>query len=151
GVDVDKVPAAVTIIDSKDIERQKSQNVVKALTQQTPSITVNEVAGNPFQPHVMFRRFAASPGSGTPPGLAVYQDGIRINEAFGDTVNWDLIPTSAIRSIDVISNNPAFGLNALGGALSIQMKDGFSFQGVSFGIMGGSYGRFQSSLQLGRQ
>ncbi len=29
---------------------------------------------------------------GTPQGLAVYQNGVRINEVFGDTVNWDLIP-----------------------------------------------------------
>jgi outer membrane receptor protein involved in Fe transport len=151
GVDVDKVPAAVTVIDSKDIERQRSPSVVKALTQETPSVTVNEVAGNPFQPDVMFRGFDASPVSGTPQGLAVYQNGMRINEAFGDTVNWDLIPTSAVRSIDVISNNPAFGLNALGGALSVQMKDGFGFQGVAFDIMGGSYGRVQSSLQIGKQ
>jgi outer membrane receptor protein involved in Fe transport len=151
GIDVDKVPAAVTIIDAKTIEQTKSPSVVKAIVQQTPSVTVNEVAGNPFQPDVMFRGFDASPVSGTPQGLAVYQNGIRINEAFGDTVNWDLIPTSAVRSIDVISNNPAFGLNALGGALSIQMKDGFGFQGGSFDIMGGSYGRIQSSFQYGKQ
>jgi outer membrane receptor protein involved in Fe transport len=151
GVDIDKVPAGVTVIDAKQIEQTRSPNVVKALSQQTPSITVNEVAGNPFQPDVEFRGFDASPVSGTPQGLAVYQNGVRINEAFGDSVNWDLIPTSAVRSIDVISNNPAFGLNALGGALSIQMKDGFNFQGTTIDVMGGSYGRLQSSLQWGKQ
>lgn len=151
GVDIDRVPAAVTTIDSGQIEREKSPSIVKALAQQTPSIDVQDVAGNPFQPDVYFRGFDASPVSGTPQGLAVYQNGVRINEAFGDTVNWDLIPTVAVRSIDVISNNPAFGLNALGGALSIQMKDGFTFQGTSIDVMGGSYGRVQSSLQWGKQ
>ena len=151
GVDIDKVPASVTIIDGRQIEAARSPNVVKALAQQTPSITVNEVAGNPFQPDVEFRGFDASPVSGTPQGLAVYQNGVRINEAFGDAVNWDLIPTAAVRSIDVISNNPAFGLNALGGALSVQMKDGFTFQGTTIDVMGGSYGRLQSSLQWGKQ
>jgi outer membrane receptor protein involved in Fe transport len=107
GVDIDKVPAGVTIIDAKQIEASKSASVIKALAQQTPSITINEVAGNPFQPDVEFRGFDASPVSGTPQGLAVYQNGVRINEAFGDSVNWDLIPTAAVRSIDVISNNPA--------------------------------------------
>ena len=58
---------------------------------------LNEVAGNPFQPNVQFRGFVASPVSGTPQGLAVYQNGVRVNEAFGDTVNWDLIPTAAIQ------------------------------------------------------
>jgi len=151
GVDVDKVPAAVTTIDSQQIEQAKSPSVVKALAQQTPSVDVQDVAGNPFQPDVYFRGFDASPVSGTPQGLAVYQNGVRINEAFGDVVNWDLIPTAAVRSIDVISNNPAFGLNALGGALSVQMKDGFTFQGTSIDVMGGSYGRAQSSLQWGKQ
>ena len=147
GVDIDRVPAAVTTIDSKQIDQAKSPSIVKALAQQTPSIDVQDVAGNPFQPDVYFRGFDASPVSGTPQGLAVYQNGVRINEAFGDTVNWDLIPTVAVRSIDVISNNPAFGLNALGGALSVQMKDGFTFQGTSIDVMAGSYGRIQSSLQ----
>ena len=90
GVDVDKVPAAVTTIDSKQIEQAKSPSIVKSLAQQTPSVDVEEVAGNPFQPDVYFRGFDASPISGTPQGLAVYQNGVRINEAFGDSVNWDL-------------------------------------------------------------
>ena len=61
-----------------------------------PSVVVNEVAGNPFQPDVQFRGFVASPVAGIPQGLAVYQNGVRVNEAFGDTANWDLIPTAAI-------------------------------------------------------
>jgi outer membrane receptor protein involved in Fe transport len=150
GVDLTKVPAAVTIVNTRDIEHAQSPSVVRAIDQQTPSVSASDPSGNPFQPDVEFRGFEASPVSGTPEGLAVYQNGIRINEAFGDTVNWDLIPTAAVRSIDVISNNPAFGLNALGGALSVQMKDGFGFQGTSIDVMGGSYGRLQSSLQWGK-
>jgi len=150
GVDVNKVPAAVTVIDSKEIEREESPSIVKSLAQYTPSVDVQDVAGNPFQPNVLFRGFDASPVSGTPQGLAVYQNGVRINEAFGDTVNWDLIPTVAVRTMDVISNNPAFGLNALGGAISMQMKDGFTWQGTSIDVMGGSYGRAQASLQWGK-
>ena len=100
---------------------------------------------------MQFRGFVSSPVSGTPQGLAVYQNGVRINEAFGDTMNWDLIPTAAIRSVSVVTNNPAFGLNALGGALSIQMKDGFTYQGAEINTMAGSYGRVQSSGQWGKQ
>jgi hypothetical protein len=73
--------------------------------------------------------FDASSVSGAPEGLAVYQNGMRIHEALGNTANWDLTPTTAVRTIDVISNNPAFGLNALGGARNIQMKDAFTFDG----------------------
>ena len=76
---------------------------------------------------------------------------MRVNEAFGDTVNWDFIPPEAVKSMEVISNNPAFGLNALGGAISVQMKNGFNFQGTTLDLMGGSYGRAQGSLQWGKQ
>ena len=116
-----------------------------------PGIIISDATGNPFQPDVQFRGFVASPVAGTPQGLAVYQNGMRINEAFGDTVNWDLIPTAAIRSVTVVTNNPAFGLNALGGAVNVQMKDGFNYHGAEINTMGGSFGRIQSSAQWGKQ
>jgi outer membrane receptor protein involved in Fe transport len=115
GIDSDKVPASINTIDANQIKQTESLNISESLVKYVPGITVNEVNGNPFTPDVQFRGFVASPVSGTPQGLAVYQNGVRINEAFGDTVNWDLIPTAAIKSVDVVTNNPAFGLNALGG------------------------------------
>src|SRR3979490_750412 len=74
-----------------------------------------------------------------------------MTEACGDRVNWDLIPTAAIRSVTVVTNNPAFGLNALGGAVNVQMKDGFNYRGAEINTMGGSFGRVQSSAQWGKQ
>ena len=99
GIDADKVPASVNVVDANQIKQTGSLNIGDALVKYVPGIIVNEVAGNPFQPNVQFRGFVASPVSGTPQGLAVYQNGVRINEAFGDTVNWDLIPTAAIQSV----------------------------------------------------
>ncbi|MEO8831943.1 MAG: TonB-dependent receptor [Bradyrhizobium sp.] len=151
GVDPDKVPASINAIDADQIKQTGSLNITDALVKYIPGITINEVAGNPFQPDVQFRGFVASPVSGTPQGLAVYQNGVRINEAFGDTVNWDLIPTAAIKSVTMVTNNPAFGLNALGGAVDVQMKDGFSYHGAEIDTMGGSFGRIQSSAQWGKQ
>jgi outer membrane receptor protein involved in Fe transport len=151
GINADKVPASVNVVDTKQIERTGSLNIADALRQHVPGIIVNEVAGNPFQPDVQFRGFVASPVAGTPQGLAVYQNGVRINEAFGDTVNWDLIPTAAIQSVMVVTNNPAFGLNALGGAVNLQMKNGFNYHGAEIDTMGGSFGRIQSSAQWGKQ
>ncbi len=149
-IDADKVPASVNVVDSRQIERSGSPNITDALMQSVPSVNISEVTGNPFQPNLEFRGFVASPVSGTPQGLAVYQNGVRINEAFGDTVNWDLIPTLAIKSVTVVTNNPAFGLNALGGAVDLRMKDGFSYQGTELSVMGGSFGRIQGSGQWGK-
>ena len=93
------MPATVNVVDSEEIARTDSRNITNALEQRVPGISINEVTGNPFQPDIQFRGFVASPVAGTPQGLAVYQNGVRINEAFGDTVNWDLIPTTAVRSM----------------------------------------------------
>ena len=151
GVDVDKVPAAINAVGAAQIARTDSLNIADALQQRVPGIVLSDTTGNPFMPDVQFRGFVASPVAGTPQGLAVYQNGIRINEAFGDTVNWDLIPTAAIRSVTVVTNNPAFGLNALGGAVNVLMKDGFNYKGAEINTMGGSFGRIQSSAQYGQQ
>ena len=147
-----KVPAAVAkVISAQAIEREKSPTVVRALTQQTPSVDIQTPPGNDLEPDVLFRGFDASPVEGTPQGLAVYQNGVRINEAFGDTVIGISFPPSRRSSIEVVSNNPAFGLNALGGAVSMKMKDGFNFQGTTLDVMGGTFGRAQASLQWGKQ
>lgn len=151
GLDVDKVPSAINAVDASQIKRTNSLNITDALRDNIPGVNISEVTGNPFTPDVEFRGFVASPVTGTPQGLAVYQNGVRINEAFSDAVNWDLIPTAAIRSVTLVTNNPAFGLNALGGALNLQMKDGFTYQGAELDVMGGSFGRIQGSAQWGKQ
>jgi len=148
---VEKVPSSINFVDSGQIQRTNSLNITDALQQSVPAVNINDVTGNPFQPNLEFRGYVGSPVAGTPQGLAVYQNGVRINEAFGDTVNWDLIPTAAIKSVAVVTNNPAFGLNALGGAVTVQMKDGFNYHGAEVDTMGGSYGRLQGSAQWGKQ
>lgn len=151
GLEVDKVPSAINAVDANQIRRTGSLNVTDALRDNIAGVSISEVTGNPFQPNVEFRGFVASPVTGTPQGLAVYQNGVRINEAFSDAVNWDLIPTAAIRSVTLVTNNPVFGLNALGGAINLQMKDGFTYQGAELDVMGGSFGRLQGSAQWGKQ
>ncbi|MFZ2629559.1 MAG: Plug domain-containing protein, partial [Rugosibacter sp.] len=85
------------------------------MNSQLTGVSVNETQGNPFQAEVNYRGFTASPLLGAPQGLSIYQDGVRINEPFGDTVNWDLIPRLAVSALDLIpGSNPLFGLNTLG-------------------------------------
>jgi iron complex outermembrane receptor protein len=151
GIDRAKIPANVQIVTWQDIERTGTSNLIDVLDRRLASVSVTDSAGNPFQATVTYRGFAASPVPGTPQGLAVYQNGIRINEAFGDVVNWDLIPTNAIDRAVVFTNNPVFGLNALGGAISLEMKNGFTYQGTEIDFRGGSRGRAQASLQAGQQ
>ena len=149
GFDRSKVPAMAQTVTAEDFSRVYSPHVLDTLQQRIPGVITTDVQGNGFFQGLRYRGFAASPLQGTPQGLAVYMQGVRINEAFGDTVNWDLIPTIAIGRADIWTNNPAFGLNALGGAVSLQMKDGFNYNGFEFDASGGSYGRVGGSMQYG--
>src|SRR4051812_36033591 len=148
-IDRDKVPSMVQSATAEDFSRTYSSNVTDTLFQRLIGITLSDPNGNSAVQEIRYRGFAASPLQGTPQGLAVYMGGIRLNEAFGDTVNWDLIPTNAIARTDILTNNPIFGLNALGGAVNIQMKNGFSYQGFEAEALGGSFGRLSSSVQFG--
>lgn len=150
-IDRDKVSANTQTLLPADLDHARSSSVAESLLQQVPSVSITDTAVNPFQPNVQYRGFTASPTVGTPQGLAVYQDGVRVNEVFGDTVNWDFIPEYAVNRMDLVPNNPVYGLNALGGALSIQMKNGFLYQGAEAELRGGSYGRRALTLQGGKQ
>jgi outer membrane receptor protein involved in Fe transport len=150
GVPLRDVPANVQSYTSKDFARQRPTNLTGFLEQNPTSVTVNNAQGNPFQPDVSFRGFAASPVLGLPQGISVFQDGVRINEPFGDVVNWDLIPQSAIASMQILpGSNPAFGLNTLGGALAIYTKRGADGPGGAVQAYGGSFGRAALEFEQG--
>jgi iron complex outermembrane receptor protein len=151
GENPDNIPAMMQTVPAEDFARTNSQNVTDTLQQHIPGAVSIDVNGNPFSQDLFYRGFVASPRQGTPQGLAVYQNGIRVNEAFGDTVNWDLIPPQAIYRADVFPSNPVFGLNALGGAVSLQMKNGFLWQGFETQILGGSFGRVSGLFEYGKQ
>src|SRR5215467_696415 len=150
-IERDKVPSPTQTLTPQDFEPSKALSVPDALNRTVPGVFLGDTAVNPFQPDVTYRGFLASPTVGTPQNLAIYQNGVRINEAFGDTVNWDFIPERAIRRLDVFPSNPLFGLNAIGGAMSIEMKNGFTYNGGEIETIFGSFGRRGVGAQYGAQ
>ncbi|NOS96429.1 MAG: TonB-dependent receptor [Methylotenera sp.] len=150
GVPIEQVPSNVQVIKGETLQNQQSLGVADFMNQNMAGVNINEAQNNPYQPDVNFRGFTASPLLGTPQGLSVYQDGVRINEPFGDTVNWDLIPQNAISSITLMpGSNPLFGLNTLGGALSVQTKSGEHYPGGGVQLLGGSFGRWAVEGEYG--
>jgi iron complex outermembrane recepter protein len=148
-IDIDKVPGNVQILKASDLSREGSASLTQALNTNLSSVNLNDDIDDPFQPDILYRGFEASPVLGTPQGLAVYQNGVRINEAFGDTVNWDLFPDIAIDQVQLVSSSPLYGLNALGGAVSVTMKNGFTYDGADAELSGGSYGQRSAVAQYG--
>ncbi len=135
---------------AKELEDSRSVSLTDYMNTNMQSVTVNDYQGNPFQQDLSFRGFAASPLIGTPQGLSVYVDGVRVNEPFGEVVNWDLIPMNAIQRMDLMpGSDPLFGLNTLGGALSIATKSGFTSRKIEGSILTGSWGRKQVKATAG--
>ena len=150
GLPVGKVPANVQTVEGEALQDQHSLTIADYMAQNMTGVNVNETQNNPFQPNVNFRGFTASPLLGTPQGLSVYQDGVRVNEPFGDVVSWDLIPTNALADMSLIpGSNPLFGLNTLGGAISLQTKRGHTHRGAAVELSGGSWGRYNAQAEYG--
>ena len=149
GIDRNSVPAATHVLNSKDLRRQGVPDLLESLHLEVSGVNLDSASGNPFQPTLYYRGFAASPLQGTPQGLAVYVNGMRFNQPFGDTVDWDLIPSNAIDRLDVEGSNPVFGLNALGGSVNVQLKNGFTYHGGEFSLSGGSFGQREGEFEWG--
>jgi len=136
------LPYELQSADDAALARAQAFDLTDYLGRHFAGVTVNAAQNNPLQPDLQFRGFTATPLLGGAQGLSVYLDGVRVNEVFGDTVNWDLVPTAAIERVDLLAGaNPVFGLNTLGGAISIRSKTGFGAPGTRLAFDGGAFGR----------
>ncbi len=151
GIDRNLVPTTTQSLGAADIARQGAPDLLQALGTLASGVNLDNAAGNPYQPSLFYNGYEVSPLQGTPQGIAVYVNGIRFNTAFGDTVNWDMIPSVAINRLNIEGANPLFGLNALGGSVNLALKDGFSFHGAEADLSGGSFGQIQTDAQYGKQ
>lgn len=150
GVPLSQVPATVQMLGADGIDEQPGPSLPQLLQRGLGGVSLSNAQDNPWQPDLSFRGFDASPLLGTPEALSVYVDGVRVNEPFGDVVNFDLIPMAAIANVTLISgSNPVYGLNTLGGALSFATKSGFDFPGFAASAYAGSFGARGLTLQDG--
>ncbi len=150
GIPIEKYAGNVQSLSAETIDNQNLLNLSDMLYRNLGSVNINSNQGNPWQNDLTYRGFLASPLAGSPIGLSMYLDGMRFNDGFGETINWDLIPQSAISGVDIIpGSNPIFGLNTLGGALAVHTKRGFDFPGVKLEASGGSFGRWNVNGEYG--
>jgi outer membrane receptor protein involved in Fe transport len=150
GLPLEQIPSNVQVVKGEAMQEQGSLTIADFMNNNLTGVSINETQNNPYQPDILFRGFTASPLLGTPQGLSVFQDGVRINEPFGDAVNWDLIPMNAIAGMNLMpGSNPVFGLNTLGGALSITTKNGRTHQGGGIETSYGSWDRKTAAAEFG--
>ena len=145
-----EIPLPVQAANQRDIQNSGALDLSDFLNKRLNGVYVNEIQGNPFQPDLNYRGYTASPLLGTPQGISIYMDGVRLNQPFGDVVSWDLIPKIAIAEVALMpGSNPLFGLNTLGGALSLQTKDGRGGNHTEISFGGGSFGRKNVEFEHG--
>lgn len=145
-----QVPANTQSAEADDFERAQGQPLTDMLRDNFQGVNVTQSQGNPWQANLYFHGFSLSPLLGSPSGLSVYVDGVRQNEPFSATMNWESIPDFAIDGMTLIpSSNPMYGFNTLGGALVLQTKSGFSSPGGGVNVSGGSWGRIQTDAEFG--
>lgn len=150
GVSRDRIPTGISVITASELEDRFVPSLADALHERLGAVTLDSATTNLFQPTLRLRGFTASPLLGLPQGVAIYQNGVRVNEPFGDTVQFDLIPHFALAEVQVSAGaEPTFGLNALGGAVSLRLKNGFDHDEFRGEFLTGSFDRFSGTSEWG--
>ena len=150
GIEEDKLPYDVQSVNAEALYRSQTLNLTEYMARNLSGVNINEVQGSPFQADITYRGFRLSGILGSSQGMSVYLDGVRVNEPFGDVVNWDMIPESAIGNVTLVpGSNPVYGLNTLGGALAFTTKSGLTAPGTEVKLQAGSFGRARADVAYG--
>ncbi len=152
GLNIERVPGKVQVFNREKVGKKKNFSITETLNREASGISLFNLNSSPMQNDINFRGYVGGPLLGTAQSIAVYQNGMRVNESFGEVVQWDLIPDFAVNNMQIFAGgDPIFGQNAIGGAITMEMKNGFNFQGGNLTSSGGSYLRTNEVLEFGQQ
>ena len=134
------VPARVTTLDEAQVDAYEPRILSDALKSVAGFSTYDDL-GSPYKLNLASRGFYSSPVVGLPQGLAVFLDGVRMNEPEASQVNFDLLPMDHIQRIEILSGNGSLlGRNALGGAINLVTARGTGPTSGTVELSGGSFG-----------
>ncbi len=150
GIEEDKLPYDLQSVNAEQLHNSQTLNLTEFMSRNLSGVNINDIQGSPFQADITYRGFRLSGILGSSQGLSVYLDGVRVNEPFGDVVNWDMIPEAAINNVTLVpGSNPVYGLNTLGGALAFTTKSGLTAPGTEVKLQAGSFGRVRADVAYG--
>jgi outer membrane receptor protein involved in Fe transport len=143
-----EVPANVQVITGEEIRRSGALTL-QDFMQQLPGVHLNDEQGNSYQPDISFRGFTGTSVTGTPQGISVFVDGVRVNEPAVEEINFDLLPLDDVERVELIRGPIAvFGRNTLAGSLNIVTRRGGAQREFVPEISGGSFGRQKYRVHL---
>jgi outer membrane receptor protein involved in Fe transport len=130
GIPASLYPGNAQQADEATIRDSGAANLPEFMNRRLQGVVASDVEGSPFQVDILYRGQRLSPLLGTPQGLSLYLDGVRMNQPFGDVVSWDLLPEAAIADMVLVpGSNPLYGLNTLAGALVLTTRSGLTHPG----------------------
>jgi outer membrane receptor protein involved in Fe transport len=142
------VPARVTTLGAEDVDAYEPRVLSDAVRQVAGFSTYDDL-GSPYKLNISSRGFYSSPVVGLPQGVAVFLDGVRMNEPEASQVNFDLLPMDHIQRIEVLSGNGSLlGRNALGGAINLVTARGTGPARGTVELSGGSFGAFRGEANV---
>ena len=136
--EVRNIPANVSVITAKDIEKSGATNVVEVLDK-LESIQFRNYSGNASQSLIDLRGF----GGDNPFGKTLIMlDGRRLNRPDMSSINWLQIPLNNIERIEVVrgASSVLYGDAAVGGVINIITKKGEGKPKFDASVIAGSYG-----------
>ncbi|MFT4057070.1 MAG: TonB-dependent receptor [Novosphingobium sp.] len=136
-------------VDPQALDVAGKRDLARALERTVPGLTLAESTGNPWQAAITWRGFSASALQGAEQGMAVYLDGVRFNQPFGDVVLLDVVPEMALANAQLNDANPVLGRNALAGSLLLTTHDGLSLSGLRLQADVDTVGSVSGSASLG--
>jgi iron complex outermembrane recepter protein len=134
------VPARVTKLNADQVDAYEPRILSDAIKSVAGFSTYDDL-GSPYKLNISSRGFYSSPVVGLPQGVAIFLDGVRMNEPEASQVNFDLLPMDHIQRVEILSGNGSLlGRNALGGAVNLVTTRGRGPASGTVELSGGSYG-----------
>ena len=134
------VPARITVLTGHDIDEWEPR-ILPDVLGTIAGVSSYDDLGSQYKINVSYRGFNSGPTVGLPPGITVFLDGVRQNEADAQEVDFDLLPMEHVKRVELLSGTASLlGPNSLGGAINLVTDRGEGPPHGELEASGGSFG-----------
>ena len=138
------IPARISAYTGRQIDAWEPRTLADALGSRT-GVSIYDDLGSPYKLTLSTRGFNVGPVVGLPPGVSVFLDGVRQNEADAAQVNFDLLPLEHVKRIELLSGSGSLlGPNSLGGAVNLITRRGEGPLEAELEVSGGSFDTYST-------
>ncbi|MEP7064473.1 MAG: TonB-dependent receptor [Gemmatimonadota bacterium] len=135
------IPARITTLSGHDIDEWEPR-ILPDVLGTAAGVSVYDDLGSQYKLNVSYRGFNSGPTVGLPPGITVFLDGVRQNQADAQEVDFDLLPMEHVQRVELLSGTASLlGPNSLGGAINLVTDRGEGPPHADVSVSGGSFGQ----------